>query len=249
MLARTESVALLRKHRPDLAADDPALDAIAAELGDLPLALHLAGSFLARYRHAPVGQPAAYLEAVRRPDLLEHRSLTMEGESPTGHEQHVARTFALSYDQLDPADEIDQMALAILARAAWFAPGEPIPRDAAAGERRRRRRGRGRGLRFEDGLARLRELGLIAEQQDGALVLHRLLAAFVRSEAGDAETHRGAVEAAVLAEANRLNQAGYPRPLLAWQPQLRVVAERPRRRQRARRRLAQRTRLSPAHGR
>ena len=53
ILARAESLALLRKHRPDLAPDDPVLDAIAAELGDLPLALHLAGSFLARYRHAP----------------------------------------------------------------------------------------------------------------------------------------------------------------------------------------------------
>ena len=37
ILTRTESVALLRGHRPDLAEDDPVLDAIAAELGDLPL--------------------------------------------------------------------------------------------------------------------------------------------------------------------------------------------------------------------
>ena len=129
MLARSESLALLCKHRPDLAVDDPMLDAIAAELGDLPLALHLAGTFLARYRHAPFGQPAAYLEAVRRPDLLEHRSLTIEGASLTGHEQHVARTFALSYDQLRPADAVDAMALVTLARAAWFAPGETIPRE------------------------------------------------------------------------------------------------------------------------
>ncbi|MFL5333032.1 MAG: TIR domain-containing protein, partial [Geminicoccaceae bacterium] len=47
ILTRTESVELLHGHRPDLAADDPMLDAIAAELGDLPLALHLAGSYLA----------------------------------------------------------------------------------------------------------------------------------------------------------------------------------------------------------
>jgi tetratricopeptide (TPR) repeat protein len=226
VLARTEGVALLSKHRPDLVPDDPVLDAIAAELGDLPLALHLAGSFLARYQHAPSGQPAAYLEAVRQPDLLDHRWLKIEGASPTGHEQDVARTFALSYDQLRPPDAVDAMALVTLARAAWFAPGEPIPRAllrASAGVDGADEAG---VLRFEDGLARLRELGLIAEREEGALVLHRLLAVFVRSTAGDAETHRGQVEAAVVAEAYQLNQAGYPAPLLAWQPQLRFVAER-----------------------
>ena len=128
VLQRPESLTLLHSHRPDLAPDDSLLDAIAAELGDLPLALHLAGSYLARYRHTPFGQPAAYLEALRRPDLLEHRSLTLPGTSPTGHEHHVARTFALSYDQLQTTDAIDAMALLTLARAAWFAPGEAIPR-------------------------------------------------------------------------------------------------------------------------
>jgi tetratricopeptide (TPR) repeat protein len=226
VLSRSENVALLRKHRPDLAADDPILNAIAAELGDLPLALHLAGSFLARYRRAPAGEPAVYLEAVRRPDLLDHRSLAVEGQSPTGHEQHVARTFALSYDQLRPADAVDQMALVTLARAAWFAPGEPIPRTLLAASAGVDGADEPAILRFEDGLARLRELGLIAEREDGALVLHRLLAAFVRAEAGDPDTHRRQVEASLFAEAARLNQAGYPAPLLAWQPQLRFVAER-----------------------
>jgi tetratricopeptide (TPR) repeat protein len=225
VLARAESQALLRKHRPALAPDDPVLDAIAAELGDLPLALHLAGSFLARYRHAPSGEPAAYLAAVRQPNLLEHRSLIIEGASPTGHEQHVARTFALSYGQLRPADEVDAMTLVILARAAWFAPGEPIPRGLLGASAGVDGADEAAVLRFEDGLLRLRELGLIAEQENGALVLHRLLAAFVRSESDDERTHRQHVEAAVLAEARRLNHAGYPGPLLAWQPQLRFVAE------------------------
>ena len=187
VLARSESLALLRQHRPDLVPDDPLLDAIAAELGDLPLALHLAGSYLARYQHAPFGQLAAYLEAVRRPDLLAHRSLTIEGASPTGHEQHVARTFALSYDRLQPTDEIDQMALVTLARAAWFAPGVAIPRALVRASAGVDGADEPAALCFEDGLARLRELGLIAEQETGALVLHRLLAAFVRSAAGEAE--------------------------------------------------------------
>lgn len=66
ILKRPESIQLLRGFRDDLAAaDDPALDEIAEELGDLPLALHLAGSFLARYQHAPFGQPAVYLKELR----------------------------------------------------------------------------------------------------------------------------------------------------------------------------------------
>jgi tetratricopeptide (TPR) repeat protein len=226
VLARTESLDLLRKHRPDLALDDPALDSIAAELGDLPLALHLAGSYLARYRRTPFGRPAAYFEAVRRSDLLAHRSLAVEGQSPTGHEQHVARTFALSYDRLRPANAIDQMALVTLARAAWFAPGEPIPRVLLRASSEVDTADEDAVLRFEDGLARLGAVGLVAEQEDGALVLHRLLAAFVRSVAGDPEAHGAQVEAAVLAEAQRLNQTGYPVPLLGWQPQLRFVTDR-----------------------
>jgi hypothetical protein len=129
VLSREESMDLLRRHRPDLLPDDRDLAAIAEELGDLPLALHLAGSFLARYRHEPFGRPDAYLAQLRRSDLLEHRSMTASGGSPTGHEQHVARSFALSYDRLNPADGIDAFALSVLARATCFAAGEPIPRE------------------------------------------------------------------------------------------------------------------------
>jgi len=59
ILQRGESLALLRHHRPDLSVDNADLNAIATDLGDLPLALHLAGSFLARYRQAIT--PAAYV--------------------------------------------------------------------------------------------------------------------------------------------------------------------------------------------
>src|SRR6266487_511642 len=50
LLPRPDSIELLRRYRPDLAPDDPGLDAVACELGDLPLALHLAGSYLRNYR-------------------------------------------------------------------------------------------------------------------------------------------------------------------------------------------------------
>ncbi len=59
-------------------------------------------------------------------------------------------------------------------------------------------------------------------------MLHRLLTAFVRrcaagTEAGDAA--QAAVEETLLREAHRLNNAGYPAPLLSWQPHLRAVTD------------------------
>jgi tetratricopeptide (TPR) repeat protein len=225
VLERGESVALLHKHRPDLGEDDADLVAIAEELGDLPLALHLAGSFLARYRHAPQGTPDAYLSELRRPDLLDHRSMTLGGSSPTGHEQHVARTFALSHGQLDTEDPTDVLALATLARAAWFALGEPIPRHLLRLSAGVDGEDGNQGLGFEDALLRLAELGLLEQEEGGSLVLHRLLGAFVRSEADKAAGALAAVEVVVLSEASRLNGEGYPAPLLAWQPHLREVAE------------------------
>jgi hypothetical protein len=125
VLQREESVALLRKHRNDLPTDDADLHAIAAELGDLPLALHLAGSFLARYRYEVT--PAGYLAQLRSPELLQHRSLQAGDISPTDHDPNVARTFALSYEQLDPTDATDGLDRALLVRAAYFAGGEPDP--------------------------------------------------------------------------------------------------------------------------
>jgi hypothetical protein len=189
ILQRDESLALLRHHRPDLTADHADLKAIAVELGDLPLALHLAGSFLARYRHAITS--AAYLAQLQQPDLLTHRSLeggTLTQElSPTGHEQHVARTFALSYDRLDPADPTNAHALALLARAAYFAPGQPIPRDLLLATVAGAEEAPEATLQAQDALRRLRDLGLLELDVADAVRLHRLLAAFVRVVARDGE--------------------------------------------------------------
>lgn len=78
-LARPESVELLRRFRADLLESEPALDEIAAELGDLPLALHLAGSFLRAYRNSAYGEPEAYLESLRQTALLAPPSMEGRG--------------------------------------------------------------------------------------------------------------------------------------------------------------------------
>src|SRR5262249_36126304 len=149
-------------------------DALAAELGDLPLALHLAGSFLKRYRSDLT--PAAYVAELRAAALLNHESLqgTDLTLSPTNHDLHAGRTFALSYTQLDIADGTDALALALLGRAAYFAAGVPIPRELlletiersdTAVERRASR-----------AIERLLELGLVEMVGGDALRLHQLVA-------------------------------------------------------------------------
>ena len=222
-LPRPASIELLRKFRPDIPQEDPALSDIAAELGDLPLALHLAGSFLERYAEAPDGQPAAYLEALRQGGLLQHPSL--QGKFavllPTSHEAHVGRTFALSLEKLKPEDETDALALALLARAAYFAPGEPIPRELLL---KTVNLESGARLQAEDALGRLTVLGLLEAGKAGTLVMHRLVAEFAR-DSGEGEEARNAVEKSLLDEANELNNAGIPGPLLVWQQHLRAVVE------------------------
>jgi tetratricopeptide (TPR) repeat protein len=226
VLPRAESLALLRGYHLEMSATAADLEAIAAELGDLPLALHLAGSFLARYRHAVT--PAAYLVQLRQPGLLQHRSLQglhlTPGLSPTQHDQHVARTFAISYERLDPQDATDACALALLARAACFAPGEPIPHQLLVGTLPTDTADGEAALRTADALQRLQALGLLDWAAEGAVRLHRLLVMFVRAANASIEAQT-AIEEMLLATAQRLNQAGDPRPLLALAGHLRVVTD------------------------
>jgi tetratricopeptide (TPR) repeat protein len=139
--------------------------------------------------------------------------------------QNVERTFAVSYDRLNPSNAIDGAALKVLARAAFFAPGEPIPRDLLRATI---------GAPEDDQLEvlvvkafhRLGTLGLLDKQLGESYRMHRLLAMFVRerSASSDKEAQRD-VEQALLERAQQLNEAGYPAPLLALQPHVREVTK------------------------
>jgi tetratricopeptide (TPR) repeat protein len=218
-LLRQDSVNLLRHGRGDLTAGDPTLDAIAAELGDLPLALHLAGLFLEKFRHSTLGDPKNYLQTLRRSPVLRHRSMTMGGWSPTGHDQHIARTFALSYDQLASEGQLGEMARALLSFAGHFAPEVPIPRyvlspsdaldaDPAVLELQ------------EEAVLRLTELGLIDQLSDGALVLHQLVAAFTQLEPTPEGSTAEDVEKYLIISARSVNIVTDPRLLAALEPHI-----------------------------
>jgi tetratricopeptide (TPR) repeat protein len=225
VLPRDQSIALLRRFRPELPADDPDLSAIAAELGDLPLALHLAGSYLRRYQAAPFGTPAAYLAQLRQGLILQHPSLAATGAaySPTEHDLHVARTFVLSYARLDHSYPVDKLALELLQRAAYLAWGAPIPHDLLlatldlpADD--------ADDMQAEEAIIRLVSLGLLDVGASGVARLHRLLARFVRDIASD-EAARDAVEQALIDNTDALIDQGYPARLLPILPHLRDLTD------------------------
>jgi tetratricopeptide (TPR) repeat protein len=231
VLRRPESVALLREHHPD--ADGALLTDIAHELGDLPLALHLAGSYLARYRHTV--DAAGYLASLRLASPLSHHSLQGGALSPTEHDLHVARTFAFSYDQLAGDEPSAQLARVLLHAAACLAPDEPIPEALARLALDAQHEGAAEvaraGFQLGSAIDQLLELGLLRAEANHTLWLHRLVAAFTRERLGEklAKT-QALVERALCAEAERLNARRELAPLRALQVHLRFVADAAQRR-------------------
>ncbi|HKV07685.1 MAG TPA: tetratricopeptide repeat protein [Thermoanaerobaculia bacterium] len=225
-LPRPASIELLRLFRPDVPETEPALNDIADELGDLPLALHLAGKFLDKYRASPHGRPAVYLKALQQRDLLDHPSFQGHDSVhlPTEHANHVGRTFALSFERLDPANSVDALASEFLARAAWFAPGEPIPRSLLLETASKAGEDLKDALLAEDALHRLTDLGLLERNDRNDLLMHRLVAVWARGVA-ESSAAREAVEEVVLKEATRLNETRNPALLMPWQPHLRAVTD------------------------
>ena len=190
VLDADESICFLQKLVPELTGEDAA--SIAEELGYLPLALHLGGSFLRRYRQITVGQ---YLTQLRDQTLLDHPSLHGRGTdlSPTDHELDIARTFAINWDQLKAEEETDAIALKLLANAAQFAPGESIPRDLLLNTAADDKQEMMQTLLAEDGLARLIALGFVNVNDPATLSLHRLVNAFVQTMLPDVAVAQTAV--------------------------------------------------------
>ncbi|MCB0029178.1 MAG: tetratricopeptide repeat protein [Anaerolineales bacterium] len=196
-LARSESLRLLQKLVAGL--DEPTADEMATESGDLPLALYLAGSFLRRYQQIT---PARYLQQLREKGLLQHPSLQGRGvtHSPTGHELNVARTFALNFEQLKAADEVDRMALRLLANVIAFAHGEAVPKQLLLACVQDGADDLMQELLAIDGLTRLLMLGIVREVASEDVQIHRLVATFSEVELSEAEVAAGrtAVERQVL---------------------------------------------------
>ena len=201
-----------------------AAEAVCDLLGDLPLALHLAGAYLADPHATTL---PGYLEELRAQPVLEHAALVdwVQDPSPTQHIQNVAATFEMSVACLDPNDPRDALARRLFELAGHFAPGVPVDRELlTALEKKReeqdlrkslRRVFRRRPQRVEprftaDALYRLESLGLVTRDADGSVRLHRLLAEFVRGHADDQYKDFAAVADAVTYVTRSINQSGLP---------------------------------------
>jgi tetratricopeptide (TPR) repeat protein len=229
-LPRTNSVdlltALLARSKMTVSPMNAAtLDAIAQEVGDLPLALHVAGSVLALY-HTQIA-PRDYLEQLRGPRQFEALELDEDeagGPSPTHHLQSVQRMFAFSVGRLDPANDGDRRARQLLARAAHFAPGEPIQRPLLLGTIARAGEDAISSRIGERAVRRLVDLGLLEEAESNAVRMHRLVAAFVGREL-TREEDEAAVEEAMLRAAREQGRATMSVHGRALQSHLRFVAD------------------------
>ncbi|WP_328471836.1 FxSxx-COOH system tetratricopeptide repeat protein [Actinoplanes sp. NBC_00393] len=176
--SRQESVAFLKAQLPVLS--DTEADALAAAVGDLPLAAAQAGGFM-RETGASAGE---YLDA-----LEGHASDLLQLGRPANYPRSVATVIARSVDELR---NIDPLALKMLKLCAFLAP-EPIPvawmlqapsgtfsdaLNASAPRKIQLRASVGQLVRL--GLARLVDV-------DSAFVIHRITRAVVRDLLGAAD--------------------------------------------------------------
>ena len=227
VLPPTASMALLGQHRPDLVGH-PALDALADEVGDLPLALHLVGSYLATYRHDPAfGDPATFLAELRALNLLAHEALqgVDVSDSPTDHALSVATTFTMSLNRLDLSNATDTAARALLARAALLAPGEPIPRTVLLATLAPNADDPAAQKQAIRALKRLHGLGLLEASDGHAPWLHRLLATYARQYCPDPDATKAVEDAVRAAYDARRDTADYLAPLDDLLLHLRHVTE------------------------
>ncbi|GIX26103.1 MAG: hypothetical protein KatS3mg122_3334 [Caldimonas sp.] len=204
---------------PATAAD---ADAICELLGDLPLALALAGAYLEDLPNLPL---AAYRRQLAQ-TVLSNESLSDELAQvvhlPTHYPRGVAAAIQLSYDRLDP--QRDAAARALLHRLAWLAPapvplllvgvlagGDPADPAAVAAA--------------DPVLRRLREVGLAERSADG-VAIHRLVAAFASECDPDDRATRAATAAAAVAVMDTLEIERAPLAATPYRPHLLALCER-----------------------
>jgi Tfp pilus assembly protein PilF len=230
-LARKESLHLLLAPRwgeqvETKLADQPtaaAADAICEAVGDLPLALALAGAYLEQT--PSLSLDGYHQRLVAAP--LAHPSLEaeLEEELPTGHVSSIEATIALSYERLDPSKSSDSLALTLLQLIARLAPA-PIPVRLLVRLIQRDPDDEVQSAEVDAPIRRLLAVGLIDRDADGSVMLQRLIAAYVRDE--DSHGAASSMQAAngLLSEIYAINTAGYPMKGAPYLPHLLHVTTR-----------------------
>jgi tetratricopeptide (TPR) repeat protein len=209
-LPRNESLELLRKLAPQLEEiTDKELGEVAEHLGDLPLALDLAGRYLARRIRLT---PKKYLKELKeKGSSLKHQSFAKEkGYNPTLHETSLAKTFALNWDELD-----NDLSKQIFKTCGYCAPNTPIPWEILEKTSEE-------DVDIEMAVSLLEDLGLIQNDDQGP-ILHPLLCEFAQIRDHEQENLSNLTD--VLADlTNGAVNTRYPEKCQPFQPHIPIVA-------------------------
>ena len=182
---RPESIRFLKERRVD-DGDEQALDDLAEELGDLPLALSLASSYMVRCGKTP----ADYLALFRE----NSKSILAEQKPPRGYDHNVTTTWDMSIREVKQGNP---EAAELLELLAFFAPDDIARRMIAEGsEDLSTRLGRAvrDEMRFDKCIAALKGFSLV-EASDAHISVHRLLQTVVRQRLRSDTLARRAMEA------------------------------------------------------
>ncbi len=187
---RAESVVFLLRRTGE--TDENPANALAEELGDLPLALEQA----AAYVEATRGSMSRYLDLFRQ----RRKELMARDEPPVDYDYTVATTWAMSFQEVG---EASPAAADLLRLASFLAPDDiqrellsegaehlPEPLHSAVGD----------SLTLNEAVAALRRYSLV-EATAKSLSVHRLVQAVVRDGLSQDETKRWAGAAAELVNA------------------------------------------------
>lgn len=193
VMERAESVELLLKRTGE--TDEAAAEALADELGDLPLALEQAAAYVEQTGRSLLG----YLELFRE----RRQEVLARVEPPADYPATVATTWELAFQEVEEASPVaadllrlmaflapDDMPLSLLSEGEEHLP-EPLKSVVAD------------PLVGDDALAVLRRYSLV-EVAEKSLSVHRLVQAVMRDRLSEEERKRW-VEAAV-----RLADAAFP---------------------------------------
>ena len=225
VLTRTESLKLLRKLAKRLEnVPDEDLEKVADRLGDLPLALDLAGNYLnTRPTLSSVGYLKEMDEAGR--SILEHRAFNnWVKHNPNRHSTSLVETFAASWEQLTEG-ATDELARRIFRACGYCTTNTPIPWELM--KRTIGAEDTSQQQNLDRAMNRLYGLGLIKKAEDGSSsIIHPLMAEFARIKDMEMEDRALPDLADALAElAYEANMSGLPGNVEPLREHLRAVAK------------------------
>ena len=221
-LPRPKSLELLRKLARRLKkVTDNTLDELCVQLGDLPLALDLAGRYLAK---EGIDIPDYQDELAEEESLLEHESfISEELNRTTAHVRSLTATFRYSWKYLQTENEYDILASRVFLSSGYCAPNVPIPEELL--QESLELEGKAGSRKLKRALNRLNRMGLLTESE-GSAVIHSLMAEFARILDSDLDASVFPdISSALITMAITANNSGFPTQFLPLRPHVQSVGD------------------------